>query len=131
MRTSGRDRGAARLTTITWLVVVLGVIGVFVFDGVSVMSSRVSAQDDAQNAAFAASSEWHITPNVEDAYQAAVNYLGGKKDERVLRHEFSVAPDGTVHLLIRRKIQTIVFGHIGAFRHLTVAIESGDANSIS
>jgi hypothetical protein len=133
MRTSGRDRGAVRLATMTWLVVVLGVVGIFAFDAVSVMSTRVSAQNDAQNAAYAASSEWHNSNhhNVEAAYQAAVASLAGKKTERVLPRDFTIASDGTVHLLLRATARTIVFGHIGALRHLTVAVESGDANSIS
>jgi hypothetical protein len=130
MRTSGRDRGAARMITITWLVVVLGVVGIFVFDGVSIMSTRVSTEDDAQNAAFAASSEWHIKPNVEDAYLAAQNSLSGK-GEKVLTRGFSISNDGTVHLLVRRTANTVVLGRIKAFRHLTIAVESGDANSIS
>jgi hypothetical protein len=119
------------LITITWLVVVLGVIGVFVFDVVSVVSSRVSAENDAQNAAYAASSEWHTTPNVEDAYQAAVKSLTDSPAERIVPSSFSIAPDGTVHLVVRRRIQTMLLGHIGPLRHLTIAVESGDANSIN
>jgi hypothetical protein len=130
MRRTGNDRGAARLATITWLVVVLAIIGVFGYDTVSVMTSRVAAEDDAQTAAYAASQEYHSTQNLDDAYQAAVTSIAGKGDT-VLTHHFVVDTDGTVHLLVRRPVRTLVFKRIGPLRKYTVALEHGDANSLN
>lgn len=130
MRRTGNDRGAARLTTMIWLVAVLAVIGVFGYDTVSVMSSRVSAEDDAQTAAYAASQEYHSTQNLDQAYQAAVTSIAGKGDT-VLTHHFVVDADGTVHLLVRREVRSIVFKRIGPLRKYTVAVEHGDANSLN
>ncbi len=131
MRTSGKDRGAARLQTITVLVVVLAIVGVFAYDGVSVMASRVSTENDAQTAAYAASSAWHSHPtNIDLAYQAAVAAVAGKH-ETVLTRDFTVDPDGTVHLTLRRPVSTLVFHRIGALRKYTVTVEHGDGNSIS
>jgi Flp pilus assembly protein TadG len=130
MRRTGNDRGAVRVTTTVVLVVVLAVIGVFGFDAVSVMSSRVSAENDAQTAAYAASQEYHNTLNLDDAYQAAVTSIAGKGDT-VLTHHFVIDTDGTVHLLVRRPVHTLVLKRIGPFRKYTVALESGDANSIN
>lgn len=130
MRKTGNDRGAARLSTITWLIVVLAVIGLVGYDSVSVLSSRVTAQNDAQTAAYAASQAWHTTPNLDTAYQAAVASLAGKGDTVLTRH-FTVDADGTVHLLVRRHARSILMTHIGPLRKYTVAVEHGDANSIN
>lgn len=130
MRRTRNDAGAVRLATMTWLIVVLAVAGVFAYDGVSVMTSRVSAENDAQTAAYAASQEWHSTQNLDETYQAAVTSIAGKGDT-VLTRDFTVDPDGTVHLLVRRRANSIVFKRIGPLRQYTVAIEHGDANSIN
>jgi hypothetical protein len=130
MRNPGNDRGAARLATMTWLVVVLAIIGVVGYDGFSALSSRVKAQNDAQTAAFAASQAWHNTENLDDAYQAAVTSVAGTGDVILTRH-FVIDSDGTVHLLLRRRANSIVFKRIGALRQYTVALEHGDANSIN
>jgi hypothetical protein len=128
MRTSGKDRGAARLQTMTWLVVVLAIVGLCAYNVVSVISARVSTEDDAQDAAYAASNAWHATPSVDVAYQAAAASIAGK-GETILTHQFSVDPDGTVHLVLRKPVRNIFMSHIGSLRKYTVAIEHGDANS--
>jgi hypothetical protein len=130
MRTIGTDRGAVRLTTMTWLIVVLALVGVFGFDGASIMSNNISTENNAQTAAFAASESWHHTPNLTVAYQAAVTSIVGSND-KVLTRDFSVDPDGTIHLLVRHTTKTVVFSRIGSLRHLDVATEHGDANSVT
>lgn len=130
MRTTGNDRGAVRLVTITRLVVVLAIIGVFGFDGFSIMSNDVATENNAQTAAYAASQSWHHSPNLGAAYQAAVTSIAGTQDT-VLTRNFSVDPDGTIHLLLRHTAHTVVFNRIGPLRHLTVATQHGDANSVT
>jgi hypothetical protein len=130
MRTNGDDRGAVRLTTMVWLVAVLAILGVCGFDAASIISTRVNTENDAQTAAYAASASWHSTQNLDTAYQAAVTSLAGKGDT-VLTHHFTIDPDGTVHLLVRRRAHSVVLDHIKSLRHLSLAVESGDANSIN
>lgn len=130
MRTIGTDRGAVRLATMTWVTVVLAILGVGGYDGFSVMSNNVSTENNAQTAAFAASSSWHQTPNLAVAYQAAVNSLAGDAGDKVLTRDFTVDPDGTIHLLVRHTAQTLVLSRIGSLRHYTVATEHGNANSV-
>jgi hypothetical protein len=131
MRTNGNDRGAVRLVTVTRLVVVLAIIGVFGYDVFSVMSSRIGTENDAQTAAFAASQAYHDdSNNLPDAYAAAVNSLAGK-GETVLTKDFTVDTDGTIHLLVQSTAHTIVLSHVGPLRHFTQVTEHGDANSIN
>ncbi|HEX3825311.1 MAG TPA: hypothetical protein VHV79_12680 [Mycobacteriales bacterium] len=129
MRTIGTDRGAVRLATMTWVIVVLAVLGVGGYDGFSVMSNNVSTQNDAQTAAFAASTSWHQTPNLNAAYQAAVTSLAGT-DDKVLTRDFTVDPDGTIHLLVRHTAHTLILSRVSSLRHYTVATEHGNANSV-
>ncbi|HTW19617.1 MAG TPA: hypothetical protein VME70_05295 [Mycobacteriales bacterium] len=130
MRTSGDDRGALRLQTISILLVVLAVVGVFAYDAVHVMATRVGTQTDAQNAAFAASTSFHNHGNVQLAYQAAVAYVDSTgNDEKVLTKNFSVTSDGTVTLTLRRPVQTVVFRRIGPLKHYTVVVETSSSNS--
>jgi hypothetical protein len=130
MRWSGDDGGAVRLTTMVWLVVVLAVLGVAGYDTASIVSTRVNAENDAQTAAYAASASWHSNSNLDEAYQAAVTSIAGKGDT-VLTHHFVIDADGTVHLLVRKRANSIVLEHISSMRHLDVALEHGDANSIN
>lgn len=118
------------LVTITRLVVVLGIVGVFGYDGFSVLSNHVSTENDAQNAAYTASQAWHNDRNLSAAYQAAVQSVAGK-DETVLTQGFSVDPDGTIHLLLRHTEKTVIFSRFGPLKHLTVTTEHGDANSVN
>jgi hypothetical protein len=119
-----------RLITITRLVIVLAVVGVFGFDGFAIMANHVATENDAQTAAYAASQSWHNHPNLPMAYQAAVASVAGN-GETVLTQDFTVDPDGTIHLLLRHTAHTVLFSHIGPLRHLTVTTEHGDANSVN
>jgi hypothetical protein len=130
MRTSSNDSGAARLHLITGWLVVLAILGVCVFDGISIMSSRVSTENDAQSAAYAASSAWHNSHSIELAYQAAVTTVAGN-GETVLTHGFTIDPDGTAHLVLRSHARSILLTHIGPLKHYTITLEHGDANSIN
>jgi hypothetical protein len=130
MRATGSDRGEVRLFTLTWLVVLLALLGVFGYDGFSIMASHVNTESDAQNAAYAASQSWHNDRNLPEAYQAAVAAVAGK-DETVLTQGFTVDPDGTIHLVVQHTAPTVVFSRIGPLKHFTVTTEHGDANSVN
>lgn len=120
-----------RLTTLGVTAVILGIVGVGGYDGFSIMSNNVSTENDAQNAAYAASQAWHNdNENLTMAYQAAVQAVAGK-NETVLTRGFTVDADGTIHLLVRRTANTILFNRIGPLKHVTVTTQHGDANSVN
>jgi hypothetical protein len=136
MRSLRSDRGAMRLVTMTRLVVILAIVGVLGYDTFACMSNRVSTENDAQNAAFAASQAWHnnqANPGlaIQQAYQAAVTEVANDKGETVQQQGFTVDPDGTVHLVVTRTAKTILFGHLGFSKPWTVGNEHGDANSVN
>jgi hypothetical protein len=129
MRATGTDCGAVRVGYVTKLAVALAVIGVFGYDGVSVLAVHVATSSDAANAADAASANWQQTHNVTLAYQAASSSVASHH-EKVLTCStcFSIAPDNTAHVELRRTAHTLLFSRIGFLRHTTVITESGVAN---
>lgn len=130
MRQTGNDQGIVRLTTITGWLVALAIIGVIGFDTFGIMSAHVSTENDAQNAAYAASQAWHNDGSINSAYQAAVASVSGKH-ERVLTKDFTVDTDGMVHLLLRTRAHTLVVQHIGPLEKDTIVTVHGDSNSVN
>lgn len=144
MRIRGDDRGAFK---VHWLVkagLALAVLGLLGYDGVTTVATHLKAENDAQNAAYAASQAWSETEagnrTAMNAYTAAVEYEAennpsdhvceGTTDPLCgTKGNFSVDPDGTVHLVVRREAKTVIFKHIGFMHGLLVAYESGDAST--
>lgn len=127
----GDDRGAMKVATLGKLVAFVVVVGVLGFDGASLIANHVTTENNAQTAAYAASQAWHADQeNLDAAYQAAEQSIAGSGDT-VLTKDFTADPDGTIHLLVRHQVHTMVFSRIGSLKHLDVTIEHGDANSDS
>lgn len=126
MSSNGRDSGSIVLGWLTKLIVILLLVGVVLFDFVSVGVARMSASDDANTAAQAASSEWVHSHNVQLAYNAAVEAITSPA-EHVLVRGFQIAPDGTVHLLLRRDVTTLVAYRISPLKKYTTVTAQGEA----
>jgi hypothetical protein len=129
MRATGSDRGAVRVGYITKLAVALAIVGVFGYDGVSIMAVHLATSSDANNAADAASANWQQTHNVTLAY-AAASAIAASHHEKVLTCQtcFTIAPDNTVHVELRRDAHTLLFSRLGFLKGSTVVTEPGDAN---
>jgi hypothetical protein len=123
---NGRDSGSIVLGWLTKLMAVLLLSGVVLFDFVSVGVARMSASDDANTAAQAASSEWNHTHSVQAAYDAAVQAISSPA-EHVLVRGFQIAPDGSVQLLLRRDVTTLVAYRIGPLKKYTTVLAHGEA----
>jgi hypothetical protein len=121
-----RDDGSIVLGWLTKLVVLFAVLGVLLFDLIAVAVNNVTAQDEANLAAQAAADAYHANPDIQVAYQAAVDAVadGG---ELVLPRTFVIDPDGTVHLVLRRDTRTLVLHHVGALRKYERVEASGEA----
>ncbi|HWB65857.1 MAG TPA: hypothetical protein VG708_03395 [Mycobacteriales bacterium] len=117
-----------RLVSLTGLLGFLAVLGIGGYDAVAVMPARMSAADDAQDAAYAASQTWRTTGNYSAAYQAAAASIAG--DPETIAGGITFDPDGTAHLVLHRRVDAILIGHLGPLRDLTTATEHGDANAL-
>ena len=126
MSSNGRDSGSIVLGWLTKLMVILLLTGVVLFDFVSVGVARMSASDDANTAAQAASCEWVHSHDVQLAYDAAVQAISSPA-ERVLIRGFSIDTAGGAHLLLRRDVTTLVAFRISPLKKYTVVTAHGEA----
>jgi hypothetical protein len=108
------DVGGIVLGWLTKLVVVMAVVGVLLFDGLAIVTSRLSIEDQGYLAAREASSQWQRSGDVQLAYNAAVS---AASDANALNEvppaSFVAFPDGTVDLDIHREVTTLVVHRIG------------------
>jgi hypothetical protein len=123
---TGRESGSIVLGWLTKLIVVLALAGVVFFDFVSVGVARMSASDDANTAAQGAACEWLHSHDVQQAYNAAVETVTSPA-ERVLVRGFQIDTDGSVHLLLRRDVTTLVAFRISPLKKYTVVTAHGEA----
>src|SRR4051794_11394507 len=126
MNRTGRDSGSIVLGWLTKLMVVMLLVGVVLFDFVAVGVSRMSAADDANTAAQAASSEWQHSHDVQLAYDAAVEAISNPA-EHVLVRGFTISADGSAHLLLRRETTTLVASRTSALKKYTTVTAPGEA----
>ncbi len=121
-----RDCGSV---VVGWLVRVVGAllfIAVVAFDGISVGAAHVSGADDANNAALAAAGTWRDTHNIQQALLSAQEAVTDS-NETVLSTDFSVDPNGTVHLLLKKTATTLVLYRIGPLKKYTVVTIKGES----
>jgi negative regulator of sigma E activity len=123
-----RDRGSIVVGWFAKIVVVMAVVAIAMFDGISVGVAHMNGSDDANMAASAANFEWTQTHNVDDAYKAAVDAVTNG-NEKVLTNGFSIDADGTVHLLLRRTAVTLAMSKIGPLKKYTVFTVRGEATT--
>ena len=127
MDTLGRDRGSIVIGWLTKLIVVLAVVGVMLFDGLSVTAARVGAADDANQAAQAAGFEWRNTHDVQQAYQAALDSLPSDS-ESIPPKSFVIDTTGAVRLVVHRLTRTMLVQHIGPLKRFMVVTVHGESD---
>ena len=124
MDTLSRDRGSIVIGWLTKLIVVLAVVGVIMFDVISVSAAHIGAEDDANQAAETAGYEWRSTHDVQQAYQAALDSLPSDS-ESIPAKSFVIASDGTVRLTVHRLARTMIAQRIGPFEHFIHVTANG------
>jgi hypothetical protein len=127
MDTYRRDRGSIVVGWLTKLIVALSVVGVILFDVVSVTVSHVSAVDDASEAATAAGFEWRATHDVQKAYDAALESLSSDAETIPVKSFTIDTVTGIVRLDVKRETQTMIARHIGPLKHFGVQTAHGES----
>src|SRR3954451_2911609 len=122
-----RDRGSIVIGWLTKLVVVLAVVGVILFDVVSVSAARIGAEDDASKAAQAAGFEWRSSHDVQRAYEVAVENLPSDS-ETIPAKSFVIDNAGSVRLVVHRETRTMLVQHIGPLKQYTVVTAHGESD---
>jgi hypothetical protein len=125
----GEDRGDVVLGWLTKLVVILGVLGLVAFDGISLAQARFQAADHATTAASAAADDFKTSHDLQKAYNAAYATVTG--NDTIETKTFQVATDGTVTLRLHHEATTLILKHIGPLKHWADAVETGEGRPAS
>ena len=121
------DRGSIVIGWLAKLVVVLVLFAIVAFDAIAVGSAHLSGSDDANNAASAAALAWQQSHHsIQAAYDAAAASITNS-NEKVLTKDFTVSPDGSIHLLMTRRVNTLVMKHVGFLKKYSVTTLTGEA----
>jgi hypothetical protein len=126
MDTARRDSGSVVIGWLTKLIVVVAVIGVMLFDVLSVTAARIGTSDDANQAATIAGNEWRTSHNAQLAYEAALDSLPSDSEDIPAR-SFVIGSDGSVHLVVKRPVKTMLAHRIGPFKKYSVVTAHGEA----
>jgi hypothetical protein len=120
------DRGSIVIGWLTKLAVAIAIVGVALFDSISIGAARLGAKDDANNAASAASQSYWSSHNVDTAYQAALDSLPSGS-ETIPAKTFLIHSDGSVSLILHRNVKTLVARDVGFLKKYTNIVENGAA----
>lgn len=118
------DRGDIVLGWLSKLVVVLGVLGLIAFDGISLAQARFQAADRATSAASAAAEDYKTNHDVQKAYNAAYATVSG--GDTIETKTFSVSTDGAVKLRLHHEATTLLVSRIGPLKKWADAVETGE-----
>ncbi len=106
---SHADAGGIVLGWLTKLTVTLAIVGVVLFDAISVGSTKATLADQGRYAAREASETWQLSKSIQQTYVVAQQVAAEQnKHNAVSTTGFKIDPDGTVHLLVRREAPTLV-----------------------
>lgn len=115
-----RDDRGFLIGAVAKLAIFLVLLGLFLFEGGSVIWARLSAQDTADAAATTAVTTYRDTRDIRQANQEALRAVDDK-DSTAEMTSFEVHGDGSVTVRVRKRAETLLLQHIGFLRGLTVA----------
>jgi Flp pilus assembly protein TadG len=113
LRAAPGDAGGIVLGWLTRLTVVLAVAGLIAFDGISILTSKLSLEDAGDQAARTASETFQRTHDIQAALaRAQQTATEANASTTVVADSLSVDPDGTAHLTVTRVANTILAEHL-------------------
>lgn len=125
------DTGSVVLGWLTKIVLLLGVLGMLAFDGISLVRNEFIVSDHANTAASAAADTYAHTHDVQQAYDAALA-LAITQSETIDPHSFTVRPtDGHVLLTLRREAQTLWLYRVGPLKKYLTQSALGEGGPAS
>jgi hypothetical protein len=128
----GDERGDAILGWFIKIAVVLGLVGIALFDAISIGSTAVTIADQGSYAARAASEVWQQEQDLQKTYAAAVAAAQEENaDNTVAAKDFRVDEDGTVHLTVARTAPTIVVRRIGPLANWAHVRHTSEGRSVA
>jgi 2-keto-3-deoxy-galactonokinase len=122
------EAGVIMVSTLTKLVVVLGLVGAAGFDTISIASTELSVRDHAQAAAQIGHQALHDKATPEAAYAAVVKYAKSNGDT-VVAKGFSVGARETVTVTLRRDAATMLAKYLPGINDYVTAIATASATN--
>ena len=107
MTSARNDAGGVIVGYFTKIALVLSVFAVVSFDAVSVGVAKMSAEDNAQEAARAGAESWSNRHDEAAAYTAAVR-AAAEHDAEIDPTSFAIAEDGTVTVTLTKEATTLL-----------------------
>jgi hypothetical protein len=105
MRHCGNDRGAIAVPGVVKWAIAIAILGLLGYDTFFTIATHLKAENDAQNAAYAASQAWFDADGTDrsanTAFQAALVYLAGNQPADCrgeLTAEANLSPPGVIPL---------------------------------
>jgi hypothetical protein len=124
------DRGDIVLGWLTKVCLVLGIVGVLAFDGISLATANISATDTATSAANVGAETWHDTHgNMQKAYAAALRYAE-KQGGSIEPKEFVVNDDGSVEVTFRKEASSVLLYRTKATKRWTHIAAHGRGRTV-
>lgn len=123
-----RDGGDIILGWLTRVVIGICATAVIGFDGLSIGVAHISAMDDANSAARAASQAWHDDHGDPAVVLHAAQQSAAQHGETVLPNSIQIDSDGTVHLRLERTATTLLVKHVHPLRSWARVVVGGDGH---
>ncbi|HET8615017.1 MAG TPA: hypothetical protein VFL94_05790 [Actinomycetales bacterium] len=131
-RPDERERGDIVVGWLVRVVATLAVVGVLLFDAISVGTATMSVTDQASEAARVASTDWLAHHDQQSAFDAAwTAATQANATNTVDTHTFRVEKNGTVHLTMHRTAPTLVLRLLGPLSHWADVTGQGVGRSTS
>jgi hypothetical protein len=129
------DRGDIVLGWLVRLVAGLSLLGLFVFEGLSLATARVNGTDVANQIALEASEAYLNTHAKEaarvNAAQMAAETEAAKHGAEIVKKTLKVQKSGAVQVRIRRTATTLLLYRTKQTAQLTIVESEGNARSVA
>jgi hypothetical protein len=123
------DRGDVILGWLIKVSLVLGLLGLSLFDAVSVAVTTMNAQDAAGTAARLGADEWAGSHNLQSAYNAA-SAFAEEHGASVGPKDFWIDPDGTVHARMVKDATTVLLYRTKATKKWAHVVANGTRRAV-
>src|SRR5947209_6825097 len=104
------------------------ILGISTFDAIAVGSAHLTTSDDANTAASAAASDFQSSHSAASALRAATDAITNP-NETMVPGSFTIETNGSVSLLVQRKVTTLVMFRIGPLKKYTLIKIRGEATA--
>ena len=123
------ERGDIVLGWLTRVVVLVALLGLLTFEGIALVSARLSGTDLANAVAMEASEAYLVKRSVKAAKMKAETEAG-KRGAEVVKGSLAVRQDGTVQLKLRHTATTLLLFRTKQSAKWTVVVSDGHARSV-